>query len=61
VHEQFENRSKEDIEGVLLAIYHVERRLLDRLEGLDARVANLDEKIDKVDNYANIRISRGME
>jgi len=49
VHEQFENPSKEDIDGVLLAIRHVERRLLDRFEGLDDRVANLDEKIDKVD------------
>src|SRR5208337_3295860 len=48
-HEQFENPSKEDIDGVLMAIRHVERRLLDRLEGLDERVANLDEKIDKVD------------
>jgi len=49
VHEQFENPTKEDIDGVLLAIRHVERRLLDRLEGLDDRVANLDQKIDKVD------------
>ena len=49
VHEQFENPSKEDIDGVLMAIRHVERRLLDRLEGLDDRVANLDKKIDKVD------------
>jgi len=49
VHEQFENPSKEDIDGVLLAIRHVERRLLERLEGLNERVANLDEKIDKVD------------
>src|SRR6201987_47859 len=49
VHEQFENPSKEDIDGVLLAIRHVERRLLDRLEGLDDRVAKLDEKIDEID------------
>ena len=49
VHEQFENPSKEDIDGVLMAIRHVERRLLDRLEGLDEGVATLDEKIDKVD------------
>ena len=49
VHEQFENPSKEDIDGVLLAIRHVEGRLLDRLEGLDDRVANLNEKIDKID------------
>ena len=49
VHEQFENPSKEDIDGVLMAIRHVERRVLDRLEGLDDRVAKLDEKIDKID------------
>jgi uncharacterized protein YdcH (DUF465 family) len=49
VHEQFKTPSKEDIDEVLLAIRHVERRLLDRLEGLDDRVAKLDEKIDKVD------------
>jgi hypothetical protein len=49
VHEQFNTPSKEDIDEVLLAIRHVERRLLDRLEGLDDRVAKLDEKIDKVD------------
>jgi TolA-binding protein len=49
VHEQFENPSKEDIDGVLLAIRHVEGRLLDRLEGLDDRVVNLNEKIDKID------------
>jgi hypothetical protein len=49
VHEQFENPSKEDIDGVLLAIRHAERRLLDRLEGLDDRMASLDQKIDKID------------
>jgi hypothetical protein len=49
VHEQFENPSRENIDDVLLAIRHVERRLLDRLEGLDDRVANLREKIDQVD------------
>lgn len=49
VHEQFENPSKEDIDGVLMAIRHVEGRLLDRLEGLDDRVLNLTEKIDKID------------
>jgi hypothetical protein len=49
VHEQFENPSKEDIDGVLMAIRHVEGRLLDRLEGLDDRVLNLNEKIDKID------------
>ena len=47
VHDQFENPSKEDIDGVLLAIRHVEERLLDRLEGLDDQVVNLNEKIDQ--------------
>jgi hypothetical protein len=49
VHEQFKTASKEDIDELLLAIRHVERRLLDRLEGLDDRVAKLDEKIDQAD------------
>jgi chromosome segregation ATPase len=49
VHEQFETPSKEDIDGVLLAIRHVEGRLLDRVEGVDDRVLNLAEKIDKID------------
>jgi hypothetical protein len=46
VHEQFKTPSKEDIDEVLLAIRHVERRILDRLEGLDDRVAKLDEGLD---------------
>jgi uncharacterized protein YdcH (DUF465 family) len=46
VHEQFENPSKNDIDDVLLAIRHVERRLLDRLEGLDDRVTNRLEGFD---------------
>src|ERR1700693_1719652 len=49
VHEQFETPSKEDIDGVLLAIRHVARRLLDRLEGLDDRVVNLNDTTDKID------------
>jgi hypothetical protein len=49
VHEQFENPSKEDLDGVLMAIRHMERRLLDRLDGLAERVVYLDEKIDRVD------------
>ena len=49
VHEQFENPTKQDIDEVLLAIRHVERRLLDRLEGLDDRVANLNQRIDDLE------------
>jgi hypothetical protein len=48
LHEQLENPSKEDVDDLLLAIRHVERRLLDRLEGVSDRVANLNEKIDRV-------------
>jgi hypothetical protein len=47
VHEQLENPSKEDIDGVLMATRHAERRLLDLLEGLDDRVAKLDEKLTR--------------
>lgn len=50
MHETFETPDKEDINGILLAIRHVERRLLDRLEGIDDRVLNLDERIGKVDS-----------
>lgn len=48
VHEQFENPSKQDVDDVLLSIRHVERRLLERLEGLDDRVASLNERIDNL-------------
>src|SRR5215469_10754957 len=49
LHDQLENPSKEDFDGVLLAIRHVERRILERFEGLDDRVVGLNEKIEKVD------------
>jgi chromosome segregation ATPase len=49
LHEQLENPSKNDIDDLLVAIRHAERRLLDRLEGLDERVGELNEKIEKVD------------
>ena len=49
LHEQLENPSKNDIDDLLLAIRHAERRLLERLEGLDERVGELNEKIEKVD------------
>jgi hypothetical protein len=47
LHEQLENPSKDDIDDIFLAIRHVERRILDHLEGLDDRLANLNEKIDR--------------
>jgi hypothetical protein len=47
LHEQLENPSEDDIDDIFLAIRHVERRILDHLEGLDDRVANLNEKIHR--------------
>ena len=47
LHEQLENPSKDDIDDIFLAIRHVERRILDHLEGLDDRLPNLNEKIDR--------------
>src|ERR1700756_1432528 len=44
VHEQFENPSKENIDDLLLAIRHVERRLLDRLPGVLKRGGDLGKK-----------------
>jgi len=45
VHEQFETPDKNDIDGVLLAIRHVERRILDRLDGFEERLAEVKERI----------------
>ena len=49
IHEQFETPTKEDLDSVLLAIRHVERRLLEVLEGVDDRVRNITERLDKLD------------
>lgn len=50
VHDQLENTSKQDVDDVLMAIRHVERRILDRLEGIDERVTNLDDRLESVDH-----------
>jgi uncharacterized protein YdcH (DUF465 family) len=49
VHEQFETPSKEDLDSVLLAIRHVERRILDRLEGINDHVLSMAERFEKLD------------
>ena len=54
VHDHLQTPDKEDIDGVLLAIRHVERRVLDRLESMDERVVEIDEQIGRV----NERIKR---
>jgi hypothetical protein len=45
IHEQFETPTKEDVDGILLAIRHVERRVLDRLEGMEDRIGNLTDSL----------------
>lgn len=47
VHQQFETAAKEDVDGVLLAIRHVERRVLDRLEDLDERIGKLEDNLEE--------------
>jgi len=49
IHEQFETPTKEDLDSVLLAIRHVERRLLDRIEGIGDRGLNISEQLEKLD------------
>ena len=55
IHDQFETPDKEDIDGILLAIRHVERRLLDRLEDLDERVTCIDRRIEETQEPGNRR------
>lgn len=50
MHGQFETPDKEDLDGVLLAIRHVERRILDRLEGMDERIALLDDRLRDIEH-----------
>ena len=50
IHDVFETTDKEDLDGVLLAIRHVERRILDRLESVDERVENLDERMERINS-----------
>jgi hypothetical protein len=45
MHGQLEVPDKQDIDGVLMALRHVERRLLDRMEGIDDRLSSLEALI----------------
>lgn len=42
--DQFEIPHKEDLDGVLLALRHVERRLLERIEDLEGSMSVLDKR-----------------
>ncbi|MEI6349508.1 MAG: hypothetical protein WCP06_00205 [Verrucomicrobiota bacterium] len=50
IHDHLQTPDKEDIDGVLLAIRHVERRVLDRLEAMDERVGDIDEQVGRVND-----------
>lgn len=49
IHEQLETPTKEDVEGILLAIRHVERRLLERLEGMEERTWDLNDSLERIE------------
>ena len=49
IHEQFETPTKEDVDGILLAIRHVERRVLDRLEGMEERLGNYTDGLEQIE------------
>ena len=64
IHEQFETPSKEDLDSILLAIRHVERRLLEALEGVDDRVRTNTDRLEKLAEHlakANGRAAKPKE
>jgi hypothetical protein len=40
--------AREDIDSVMLAVRHMEKRILDRIEDLSARVDKLSEQVNRV-------------
>lgn len=46
-HHQMQSPAREDIDGVLLAIRHMERRLLDRIEDIENAVAHVSRSVGK--------------
>lgn len=48
-HHSTETPAREDIDGILLAIRHMERRLLDRVEEVDSNVSGLGRRLDQVE------------
>jgi len=49
IHEQFETPTKEDLDSILLAIRHVERRVLEEIEGIDDRLQSISDRLEKID------------
>jgi hypothetical protein len=64
IHEQFETPTREDLDSILLAIRHVERRLLEALEGVDDRVRTNTDRLEKLEQClakTNGRVAKPQE
>lgn len=51
-HHSTESPAREDIDGILLAIRHMERRLLDRIEEVDGSVAAVGRRLNGLEAQA---------
>jgi hypothetical protein len=51
-HHNTESPAREDIDGILLAIRHMERRLLDRIEEVDNTVATVGRRLNDLETQA---------
>ncbi len=48
-HHEMQSTAREDIDGVLLAIRHMERRLLDRMEEIETAVSAVGQRMDTME------------
>jgi len=48
IHQAAGTASKEDMQGVMIAVQHVERRVLDCLDDMQSKVANMQSEIDSI-------------
>ena len=48
MHDSFQTVAKKDVDGVLLAIRHVEKRVLDRIETLQDNISELEADLSKL-------------
>lgn len=51
-HHEMQSPAREDIDGVLLAIRHMERRLLDRIEEVETGVNAVGRRLEKIEERA---------
>jgi hypothetical protein len=52
-HHEMQAPAREDIDGVLLAIRHMERRLLDRIEEIENAVGAIGPRLDRIEESAH--------